>query len=658
MKTKRGLLWVGAFGVLSAALIVFGWRWVEREAAVAVVGSANAGGTTAARFGSAKAGTSTSPAAALSAAPDCLAASFEPAASQPQSIARRFFVQLGMADAPSLPRLLITDLAGVDVFGDKGGFDIPRLDLLLPPVVGAHGEHENLGLSRQRPLEDALRAPTLDQFIAAAHNEPAVMRWRWGHVGLTLVARDDSALGHALRVRGGEVFRRIQEIPATAFGLHELAVAMAQGIDPDHFLALLDRTDVNPKATWLARTFSDEHHMATRRYNLAALAAVHVRPQILRVLLERGIALPARPPSVLDELSLSLATTRPAPDVLGDVVGQLAAVGERPHLPSTAARLAAAAPGIAVPGVHSDTEMALSSPDLRGHAARLAALVAGKTVEAEESRALRDDCRDVRLAAVDAGAARSLASKMAQDEVLREREERSMRANEEQVKGWRSELGPDALAFFAAMRAAFDADDWDEVLRLLDESSHALPDEFAGQLAASLLTHALLSGSQLDVVRELIARNGGTLPPRTILNLIASRQDNAVQVAAALEAWGLDPGVVDAEGRNAVNHLMDVFRRRPDSRLRTLRWLDYLTSRSVSIQPPGPGLDPLDTVLFAVLDAPKTTNVDQVAAVARALVLSGASVQSSHREIAARIRAVAPDAYEELLVALPELRTT
>ena len=599
-----------------------------------------------------------SPAAALATVPDCLTASF--ASYAPKRIARSFFVQLGEADA--LRRQLIADLAGIDVFAEEfargtefapANSNAPRrerLDLLLPPVAG---KHKTLGLSRQRPVEDALLEPTLDEFIAIAVEEPALMRRGWRHFGL-VPARDDSVLGHALRLRGRDVLRRIHELPAAAFGLHELAVAMAQGIAPDDFLALIDRTDVHLKSTWLAATLTDERHMLTRRYNLAHLAAVYARPRLLRVLLERGVALPARQPSVLDELSLSLSITQPAPDVLGDVAGQLAAAGERPYLPSTAARLAAVGPDIAVPGLHSDAAAALSSPDLREHAAQLAALVAGQAVEAEETRAIREHCRDARLTAGEAGAVRSLASKMAQDEVLRERKERSMRMNVEQGASLNSNMSADSLAFIAAMRAAFDADDWDEVLRILDEWTE--PPEFDGQLVAGLLRHALYSGSHLDVVRELIARNGGTLPPRTILTLMNSPEDSALHVAVELEEWGLDAAFVDADGRNAVNHLMDNFRSYRGSRSRTLRWLDYLTSRSVSTQPPGPGLDPLDTVLFAVLDAPEITTVAQAAAVARALILAGASVQSSHHEIAKRIRAVAPGAYEELVVALPELR--
>ena len=184
MRAKAGLLCVSALGALGAAAVVFGWRWVERESAVGVVGSAPYDDSaTAQRIGSADSGGSMLPDAALAAAPDCLAASFEPAASQPQRIARQFLGELGIADVRTLPGLLITDLAGVDPFGDKGvdrftrelrGLDIPRLDLLLPPVVGDQGEREILGFSRQRPLEDALQEPTLDQFIAAAHNEPTL----------------------------------------------------------------------------------------------------------------------------------------------------------------------------------------------------------------------------------------------------------------------------------------------------------------------------------------------------------------------------------------------------------------------------------------------------------------------------------------------------
>lgn len=648
MKVGHGLAWAGAFGALTVILVVLGWYQVERRAAVEIVEAGVEGGAVQ-RSGPAESNGEPPRTAALAAAPDCLAASFKPL--ERKDIARRFFVELGMPEPNALPRRLIADLAGVDPSAGENRFGIPRLDMLLPSVSG---KHSVLGLSRQRPLEDALLEPTLDGFIAIANDEPALMRRGWSHSELALTMRDDSALGHALRVRGGEVLRRIHEIPAAAFGLHEMAAAMARGIDADDFLALLDRSGVDPKATWLPGTWANEPYEFVRWYNLAAYAAVHARPRLLRSLLGRGVALPADRPSVLDELSLSAA--RPAPDVLIDVVNQLAAAGERPYLPSTAARFAAVAPGVPVPGLHRDAEAVLSSSGLREHAARLAALVARQAAEAEKARAINDHCRDVRLAAGEVGDAPSLASKMAQDEALRERKERWMRANEEKAKGVFSKLGPDALAFIAAVRPAYLADDWDEVFRILDESSHTLPGEFADQLEASFLLHALMEGSKPEVLRELIVRNGGTLPPDAVLTLISSRQDNAVRVAAELETWGLDPGFVDDEGRNAVHHLMDAFRERPDTRPRTLRWLDYLTSRSVSAQPAGPGLDPLDTALFAALDAPEAATVDWVAAVARALILSGASVRSSHRRIAARIRSVAPDAYERLVAALPELR--
>ena len=129
-------------------------------------------------------------------------------------------------------------------------------------------------------------------------------------------------------------------------------------------------------------------------------------------------------------------------------------------------------------------------------------------------------------------------------------------------------------------------------------------------------------------------------------------------MASDLEAWGLNPGFADADGRNAVNHLMDGFRSRigPAPGLgKTLGWLNYLASRSVSPQPTGKGLDPLDTVLFAVLDGPASDTASDAVLLARALVGVGASVQPSHREIAARIQVSAPETYAALVEAIPEL---
>lgn len=149
------------------------------------------------------------------------------------------------------------------------------------------------------------------------------------------------------------------------------------------------------------------------------------------------------------------------------------------------------------------------------------------------------------------------------------------------------------------------------------------------------------------------------MPPDIIMTLIQSSRRDAARAAADLEAWGLQPGFVDADGRGAVDHVVDAFRSVAGSGLRferTLAWLEYLAGRGVSFQLGGRGLDPLDTALFAVLDDPASAPVaGRVVQLAQVLVDNGASVRASHREIAAHIQAAAPDTYASLAQAIPDL---
>ena len=564
-----------------------------------------------------------------------------PASSRPTSVAKAFMAQFETMGYLRWHQLLTADVAGVDPSAlDDDGRRLPRLDRLLPPT-----RRGTLGWNRQLALEAALAAPTLDGFITAAREDPAALRDRWNHLGLTALRRDDSALGHALRVRGSELLRRVRDIPAAAFGLHELAVAIEQGIDAEDFATLLDWSGVDAAGTW-------RHYTLRRRYNLAALAAVHSRPRILSALLAHGVTLPAGPPSVLDELALALSTTQPTPDTLRAVTRQLVTLGERPFLPSTASRLAQVAPDVDVPGLHRDAEAALALPEVRDRATQLAALVERDQAEAEEARHINDSCRDVWRAA---GGARDLASKLAQQETLRERTQRTFQETTEQAHRAIAQLRPEFVDAASAMGPAIAAGDWQEALALLDDIGSKAPEEIAAALPEILLRSALYRGASREAMLALLERNGGTLPSDAIMTMAGGRWDD-LDVAAELEAWGLDPRFVDADGRNAISQLMDDFSRPSgEDVLRTSRWLDYLTSRSVSPQPAGLGLDPLDTVLFAVLDAPEPNTVRAARMLARALVAAGAPVQASHRTIAARIRAVAPAAYTELVRAIPEL---
>lgn len=569
------------------------------------------------------------------------------------SVVRRFFAQHDAPSHPSLYRPIVADLAGAVPFAEKDPpslagipLRLARIDRLVPPLL-----RPRLDYVRQRSLEAALGAPTLDGFLAAAKDDPDALRQGWYHFDPKVFLRKDSALAHALRTRGGELLPRIQEIPAAAFGLHELAVAIAQGIDAEDFAALLNASGADATGTW-------KHHTLARRYNLAAFAAVHARPRILRDLLARGVALTDGMPSVLDELALALADTRPAPDALADVTGQLVALGELPFLPSTAERLTAVVPGIAVPGLHPKAEAVLALPGVRENAEQLAVLVRRAKAQANEAQRITERCRDAWLAGTADGAG-GLASKLAQHEAMRERERRSMQENMEQVRGMATGLSAELLEVGGVLGQALAAGNWQEVLDMLDSLLDVAPKEIADSVPTTLLRIALdSSDASMDVVRELIRRNDGVLPADIILTLLASNRDDALQVAAELEAWGLDPGFVDADGRNAVNHVIDAFRDRRDANAgmgRTLGWLNYLANRSVSPQPAGRGLDPLDTVLFAALDDPTSATVTDAVLLARVLIGAGASVRPSHREIAARISAAAPDAYAKLVRAIPEL---
>jgi len=566
-----------------------------------------------------------------------------PASFQPANVARAFFARSG-ASTPGLRRQIIADEAGVDPFANDDRLGRARLDRLLPPM-----RSDTIAFARQRRWEAALAAPTLDDFLSAARDDPAALRLGWRYLDLSSALRNDSALVHALRVRRGEMLNRIHDIPAAAFGLRELAVAIELGIDAGDFVSLLERSGVDATTTW-------KHHTLTREYNLAVFAAVHVRPQILRMLLAQGVALPAGMPSVLDELALALSTTQPTAAALADVTAQLAGRGERAFLPSTALRLAAVAPDISIPGLHPDAEAVSALPEVRESVRQLTALVRRAEKETEAARRITDRCRDAWIAS---SAGRDLASKIVQQEAMRYRQRRSMHENMEQARRMAAELSVESIeAMGSAWAAARASGDWEAVLNLLDRLPGLVPNEIMAKMPEMLLTSVLHSDAPMDVVRELIRRNGGVLPADIILTLLASDRDDALQVAAELEARGLDPGFVDADGRNAVNHVIDAFRDRRDANAglgRTLGWLNYLASRSVSPQPAGRGLDPLDTVLFAALDDPTSATVADAVLLARVLIGAGASVRPSHREIAARINAAAPDAYAKLARAIPEL---
>ena len=587
-------------------------------------------------------------------APDVLRTVGE--ASPPASVARAFIADLDLPDRERQGPL-IADLAGMPPFAERDDLGRSRLQRLLPwPADGS------LTLPQRQRLEAALAAPTLDDFIAMAQEAPADMQrtsanFDWAERGLLR-----SALVHAMRTRAGEFWSRVREIPRGAFGLHELAAAIAQGVDVQDFVDVLDWSGVDPAGTWRAWGLSDGlSDEPGREYNLAGVAAAYVRPRILSALIARGVEPPDVLPSVLDELALALPTTRPEPEALRDVTLQLAADGEQPFLPSTAERLAGVAPDLLALPLHPDSVAAAASLDVRDNARRLTGVLEGARAASAEAGRIRAECRDAWLAAGTAEPQETsshgpvLAVKMAQQEAL---EARAHLLEEEQAAlmlRLPDEMTPALAKAIEAFVGALELEDWDGIPGLYDDVLRLTSESMAALLSEVLVTGAVVEGMPGSALRELTRRTGG-MPANIIMHLVVWDLDR--QAITDLEDFGLDLRFADADGRNAINRVVDLYRERPsrdeDEAQQALDWLDYLTSRSVSPSA-GAGLDPLDTVLFAVLDAPTPKRVPSAILLARALIDAGAEVQLSHQEIAARIRAMAPEAYAELVAAIPQL---
>lgn len=217
-----------------------------------------------------------------------------------------------------------------------------------------------------------------------------------------------------------------------------------------------------------------------------------------------------------------------------------------------------------------------------------------------------------------------------------------------------------------AFVAALDGEDWKEAAERYHDVSRLLPEAVARQAPAVALLYMLRGVPPANALSELMDRMG-ELPPETILTLVEADMymalepdlgfgaDLDAEALATLEEHGLDPRFVDADGRNAIHRVMARYFKggRSDEKAarRALWWVRYLTSRGVSPSG-GAGWDPLATALQAFLMP------DGAAAgilMARGLLEAGAEVDASHRAVAALIRAFAPDAYAELLAAIPEL---
>ena len=452
-----------------------------------------------------------------------------------------------------------------------------------------------------------------------------------------------SVLGHLVREHGEVLFGSLREGRTDfSIGPHELAVAITADVAAEDFLALLDASAIDPKATW------------RNGANLAKVAAIRHRPEILRVLLGRGVDPTIAPRwlasvdayrSTLDDLA---SLPRPAnPERLNDVVAELVAAGDQPYLPSTLATLRAWLPETPLPPQHADTALALANPEVPATAALLASEAARWTAEVDAATRLEERCMDALVAAAEhqkeAFAGKGFVAKQRFQDALEKRYElwlaelgRTVAAKADGKAGETPEWAQTRERFLAAVMA----DDWETALELA--GSHPLGDEV-------LLLLALNRNPSADALLAMVERAGGKLPEDAILDLAGNSSGQRTNMARLLAPYGLDTNFVDAEGRNAWSVLAE----EGWDGERTLAFAEFLRAQAVPVKATAFGLDALDIVLLRLLRVLRIPG--ETARMARLFIDAGAEVELSHRQLVQAIADANENAYRALVDAVPEL---
>ena len=591
---------------------------------------------------------------------ECLALAGSPASNSRLMVKNQwtdvwaFFGSLEKQGFDTLQRQLVADLAGLDPFAAESRYRSPRnpsyANTLLPaPDAGS------VNFATRRRLVDALNSPGIQEWIREVQNDPAVLRHRWiGSVphGSSFEAWHSSVLGHALRTRTADVQAHWRDLPAGSFGLHELAVAIEVAMPADRFLDALDRSAVDPGESW-------RHHRLRRDVNLSVVAVFNARPAILRALMARGVEPSSTGHSVLDEVAASAAIAR---ESMADIVRLLAGSNDQPFFPSTIETLKGRFPMIPELVLHPDSMDVLATGGIESVAEQLAAVSGRWDGKVAEAHRVERRCRDIWLDATEVSP-QSLAGKLRRQEESNQRSARAFGEVAQEATGVLEDVDPAFLASIEPLRKALADNEWLDVLRLADETAAMLPDGVDEDLHLFLLRAALRSGAPLDILRAMIDRTGGSLPRDAIMTLVGSNRNGSMATAAELDnLFGLDFHFVDDHGRNAVGKVVDMFRNYSLEgssdvvNQRTLRWLDYLTSRSVTTNPSRLGLDPLDKVLLVILENPAAAPAG--IGVARLLIDNGALIELSHRQLVDQIRSADSDLFKLLVAGIPVLGTS
>ena len=569
----------------------------------------------------------TIPSATSDSSTDCIEALAKPAAnSQLMSEQKQLAVASFIKEHGSpLEQDLIADIAGIrpDTHAvlDTGLPAVLFLKYGAPLPSEAHKPTDN----ELRRVEDVLGSALSERLTSPTHETT---------LAAYLVREHGDAVAAALPALDGVL----------PIGLYELAVAIEVGWAAADFQVLLDISNVDVNARWYNGA------------NLAKVAAIYLRPRILRLLTSRGVDPSAElmwdHGSVLDDMALMRTAApmhTPAPpldeEAFADVVRQLIAAGDRPYLPSTLSALRKWLPGTPMPTLHPDSA-ALLTPAIEATTKAVGAMDAEWDEKVEAARRLERRCDTVIADSVEHGVflGTDLAAKRRYQEALDRRETRSLEklaaAQGDESKADAPSDGPAEPKPNPLLQAVIDQR-WTDAVAMADQE---------GGLAPLFVLHiALGSEAPLDVLVALINRTGGSTPQDVLRSLAQNRRPDAAQVAKALEPYGLDPHAVDAQGRNGFTFIAGANFESES----TWRFAEYLASRAVTVKPNAYGLDPLDTVLLRLLDLPLVSRAS--IPFVRFLIDHGAPIEPSHLQLAESISKADAETYRRLVNAVPEL---
>ena len=559
---------------------------------------------------------------------DCLAALAAPEASsrllreQRQRAIERFLEQQG----DERKQALIADLAGYTLPGLEEWSDgFTYVSSIRYWAPHSASEQELSGDERLR-LRALLETEGVEALIATV--DPAMLQASW--------TPGTSFIEYLMQEHGERLWAALPAVAdSLPVGVNELATAIASDVSATDFALLLDAAEVDPAAAWL------------NGGNLAMVAAIHIRPQILRLLTIRGVNAADRPPwgygTILDDIAANAKPEKGASAALADVVRQLVAAGAQPELPSTLRTLGEWLPEVPLPPLHQ--EAAALADSLGDAVAAVAAMDADWTQKIDAASQLEQRC-EAQLADAEHSAtafqATDLVAKQRYQEVLQKQRERAWKDTAEQSQAEDEPAAAEGQALSDAFLLALQDDRWRDAM--------AIADQIGGHMQRAMLEIALRS-APLDVILELAQRHG-SLPEDAILSLPHLVRGNEATIAEALEPFGLDPHYVNEMGENVFTRLARYFYSREGG----WQFVEYLASRQVAVKPQPYGLDPLDYILMDMVAWPVLQSEGRVR-FARFLIDHGAPVEASHLELAGQLLAKDEEAYRRLVDAVPELAT-